>query len=59
MQIVLSEPVDRWRDTVLVPPHGMVKVWIRFDRFVGKTVAHCHFLAHEDTGMITNVLIEP
>ena len=38
---------------------AQVKIWIRWDpRHRGKTLAHCHFLAHEDTGMAMNVLIE-
>jgi FtsP/CotA-like multicopper oxidase with cupredoxin domain len=56
-------PDKRWRDTVIVPPYGFVRIWQRFSAsgngsaFVGKSVFHCHFLAHEDTGMISNMLL--
>jgi FtsP/CotA-like multicopper oxidase with cupredoxin domain len=53
-------PDDMWRDTVVIPPYGMVRIWIRFETpalvdLNGKSVFHCHMLAHEDTGMITPI----
>lgn len=41
-----------WRDTIIIPP--MSKVTIRFipTDFVGLSLAHCHTLTHEDTGMM-------
>mmetsp|Transcript_14373 Transcript_14373/g.23495 ORF Transcript_14373/g.23495 Transcript_14373/m.23495 type:complete len:648 (+) Transcript_14373:59-2002(+) len=54
----LDPTLDNWRDTVTVPAQGSVKVWIRWLDFKGKSVAHCHFLAHEDTGMLMNILME-
>eukprot|EP01062_Namystynia_karyoxenos_P069426 TRINITY_DN64927_c0_g1_i1.p1 TRINITY_DN64927_c0_g1~~TRINITY_DN64927_c0_g1_i1.p1 ORF type:complete len:723 (+),score=213.95 TRINITY_DN64927_c0_g1_i1:77-2170(+) len=63
-----QDPAPRWRDTTFLPPFSTVKIWMRFARqplgpaspgFVGKTVFHCHFLAHEDTGMIANMMILP
>lgn len=51
---------NMWRDTIVVPPKGMVRLWMRFDpNLVGKTVFHCHFLAHEETGMVQNFRIVP
>lgn len=51
--------LDNWRDSVQVPSQGFVKIWIRWPADLkGKTVAHCHFLAHEDTGMMMNILLE-
>ncbi len=51
---------NMWRDTIIIPPKGMLRVWIRFDKdLVGKTVFHCHFLAHEETGMLQNFRIVP
>ncbi len=51
---------NMWRDSVIVPPKGMVRIWIRFDeKLVGKTVFHCHFLVHEETGMLQNFTIVP
>lgn len=56
---------DTWRDTVVVPPNGGVKIWLHFSpiestNLNGKSVFHCHFLAHEDTGMIAQIMfIDP
>lgn len=51
---------NEWRDTLIVPPKGVIRLWIHFpDNLTGKTVMHCHFLAHEDTGMIVNFIITP
>mmetsp|Transcript_20029 Transcript_20029/g.36148 ORF Transcript_20029/g.36148 Transcript_20029/m.36148 type:complete len:661 (-) Transcript_20029:218-2200(-) len=60
MQVLtsLNTSLDNWRDTVVVPSMGYVKLWLRWGNWTGKTVAHCHFLAHEDTGMIMNILVE-
>jgi FtsP/CotA-like multicopper oxidase with cupredoxin domain len=51
---------NEWRDTVIIPPKGFLRVWTRlYTKRVGKTVLHCHFLAHEETAMIQNFLIKP
>lgn len=51
---------DQWRDTMIIPPKGYLRVWTRiYSERVGKTVLHCHFLAHEETAMIQNFLITP
>ena len=53
-------PKNQWRDTIIIPPKGMLRIWTRFRKdMVGKTVFHCHFLAHEETGMIQNFIISP
>lgn len=46
-----------WRDTVLVTSKHPVTVRIRFLDFPGKTVFHCHNLAHEDLGMMQNIQV--
>ena len=64
-----------WRDTVLVPPYGVVTMKLCFDAgvprphrpdtpavplvqsFIGKFVFHCHFLIHEDSGLLENVFL--
>jgi hypothetical protein len=59
---VAESSVGVWRDTVIVPPFSSMRIWMRFSDnhgFCGKTVFHCHFLAHEDTGMIHNLMISP
>ena len=43
-----------WKDTVLVGEGETVDVRIRFDRFRGRYLLHCHNLEHEDTGMMMN-----
>ncbi len=49
-----------WRDSIIIPPNGYLRIWVRlYADYVGKTVFHCHFLAHEETGMIQNFLITP
>ena len=50
------DPSD-WRDTVVVPPNGRTRIWVQYKNYTGKTVFHCHFLAHEDTGMMSTLFI--
>ncbi len=48
-----------WRDTLLLSDlEGPVKVRMRFERYSGKTVLHCHNLRHEDQGMMAAIKIE-
>lgn len=46
-----------WRDVVVVPPNGRARIWVQYKEYTGKTVIHCHFLAHEDTGMMSTLFI--
>ena len=46
-----------YQDEVILPVHGRVVVRIRFADFTGETVFHCHILAHEDHGMMANLLV--
>lgn len=50
-------PENSWRDTVVVPPNGRARIWVQYKNYTGKTVFHCHFLAHEDTGMMSTLFI--
>jgi FtsP/CotA-like multicopper oxidase with cupredoxin domain len=43
-----------WKDTVLLQDFETVDVLIRFDRFRGLYLLHCHNLEHEDMGMMAN-----
>jgi len=54
---VLDFDPDMWRDTVIVPPNGRTRIWVHYKNYTGKTVMHCHFLAHEDTGMMSTLFI--
>jgi FtsP/CotA-like multicopper oxidase with cupredoxin domain len=42
------------KDTVLVLPGERVDVAVRFDRYPGLFLLHCHNLEHEDMGMMSN-----
>lgn len=43
------------KDTVLVWPGETVELALRFERFAGVYVLHCHNLEHEDAGMMLNL----
>lgn len=45
-----------WKDTVLLADRETVEVLIRFDR-TSEYVIHCHQLAHEDQGMMSNFMV--
>jgi FtsP/CotA-like multicopper oxidase with cupredoxin domain len=59
LKAVLDYHPDAWRDTVVVPPNGRTRIWVQYKNYTGKTVFHCHFLAHEDTGMMSTLFIGP
>ena len=44
--------IGRWQDTILIPAFGSVTIRTRFQDYTGPFVNHCHFLAHEDVGMM-------
>lgn len=41
-----------WKDTVIVPAMGSVKLLVPVKDFTGMTMFHCHILEHEDMGMM-------
>jgi FtsP/CotA-like multicopper oxidase with cupredoxin domain len=55
-------PPNMWRDTVYVAPFGTTTIWQQFNQsdvaWQGKTVFHCHFLDHEDQGMMSAFTIQ-
>ncbi len=66
--------VGNWWDTILIPPHGYVKVkyWINVPQQAddassvtvnanrqGIWVYHCHILRHEDRGMMMPIITLP
>ena len=61
VEVIVRDPktgkiVDRvWRDTVVVTDKKLVTIRVRYLDFPGKTVFHCHNLAHEDLGMMQNI----
>jgi blue copper oxidase len=46
-----------WKDTVLLADRETVDILVRFDR-AGMYLIHCHQLAHEDQGMMSNFIVE-
>ena len=49
-----------WQDTIALPAGSVattsaVTIRQRYDNFTGEFVLHCHFLGHEDRGMMQNV----
>ena len=61
-RIVYDPPL--WQDSVTLPSAcnvdgklqpGYVKIRQRFEEFTGEYVLHCHFLGHEDRGMMLGV----
>lgn len=47
-----------WRDTIIIPPSGDLRMRTRIERFTGKFVLHCHILPHEDRGMMQLVEVQ-
>ncbi len=45
---------EGWKDTVLVMPGERVKLAMKFERYKGLFVYHCHNLEHESNGMMRN-----
>jgi FtsP/CotA-like multicopper oxidase with cupredoxin domain len=45
-----------WKDTVLLADFETVDVLVRFER-AGEYLLHCHQLAHEDQGMMSNFIV--
>lgn len=45
-----------WQDSISLPASpAQVKIRTRFEDFTGQYVLHCHFLGHEDRGMMLGV----
>jgi Putative multicopper oxidases len=47
-----------WWDNFAIPPGGYVKILTKFVDFTGRYVLHCHFLDHEDRGMMQLVEVK-
>lgn len=46
-----------WMDTINIPTSGRAVVRMRLQNFQGRSVFHCHFLSHEDEGMMALIEI--
>ena len=54
-----NTPPYVWQDSILLPDstQGPVVIRQRFEDFTGAYVLHCHFLGHEDRGMMLGVQV--
>ncbi len=50
---------EGWKDTFLIMPGETVKILVRFSRYPGVFLYHCHTLEHEDMGMMRNYRVNP
>lgn len=58
MNALLDFEDKDWRDTIVLPPKGHARIWVRFaGHTTGKTTLYCNFLAHQDTGMMATLYI--
>ncbi|MGI9078919.1 MAG: multicopper oxidase family protein [Gemmatimonadaceae bacterium] len=48
----VPETFRSWKDTVNVPKHGTARFIVRYAKYPGKWMFHCHILDHEDHGMM-------
>lgn len=46
-----------WQDSITLPGNASVVINQRYEEFTGAFVLHCHFLAHEDRGMMLAVQV--
>jgi FtsP/CotA-like multicopper oxidase with cupredoxin domain/peroxiredoxin len=53
------QPMNVWRDTLFIREGETYTIRSRFRDFLGKTVIHCHFLDHEDQGMMMPIEFIP
>jgi peroxiredoxin len=54
-----STPANVWRDTLYIRQGETYTIRSRFRDFLGRTVIHCHFLDHEDQGMMKPIEFIP
>jgi FtsP/CotA-like multicopper oxidase with cupredoxin domain len=48
----LHTTIPAWKDTVLIPKWGSVRMLVPVMDYTGMTMFHCHILEHEDIGMM-------
>lgn len=46
------------KDTVLLMPGDRIVIALRFQDYTGIYMYHCHFLEHEDSGMMGQFMVE-
>jgi FtsP/CotA-like multicopper oxidase with cupredoxin domain len=55
----VPEAFRSWKDVVNVPRHQTARFIVRYDRYPGKWMFHCHILDHEDHGMMGVLEVQP
>ncbi|MDG4860287.1 multicopper oxidase domain-containing protein [Streptomyces sp. T-3] len=58
-EIPLAPNERGWKDTFRVPGNQLLRVMGRFDGAYGRFMYHCHFLEHEDMGMMRPFVVMP
>jgi hypothetical protein len=55
----MNTPPYVWQDSILLPDftQGPIVIRQKFEEFTGAYVLHCHFLGHEDRGMMLGVQV--
>lgn len=55
----MNTPPYVWQDSILLPDYtqGAIIIRHKFTEFTGAYVLHCHFLGHEDRGMMLGVQV--
>jgi FtsP/CotA-like multicopper oxidase with cupredoxin domain len=48
----LYSTVPGWKDTVIVPAMGGVRMLVPVMDYTGMSMMHCHIIEHEDIGMM-------
>ena len=60
-QLWIQEQIGVWRDTLVIPKSGKLEILIPFGDspvpLTGKSVFHCHYLTHEDYGMMQTMIL--
>ncbi len=54
-----GEPERAWKDILNVPGRSSRRFRVRYEDFIGRSVYHCHRVAHGDLGMMGVLEIEP
>lgn len=60
----VKQQLNHWRDTVTLPPQSVVELYTPTGdtgpgdpALVGKSLFHCHYLLHEDRGMMGTMML--
>ncbi len=48
----LYTTIPAWKDTIIVPKWGTIRILVSIQDYTGMTMFHCHIVEHEDIGMM-------